>query len=147
MFLTDDDVRQSVAGLLKMDVAGLAGYWDRLVKECHASAYYDVRGILLQRGFTSAQVDTWDRGAEFERDLTLYWCMVRGGTIVPAASSEQLDRLDRRKELETVLVESAAAPQPPAHDPGRISHGVMATTYTDADGVEQTDRWTKDTVL
>lgn len=147
MFLTDDDVRQSVAGLLKMDVAGLAGYWDRLVKECHASAYYDVRGALLQRGFTAAQVDAWDRGAEFERDLTLYWCLVRGGLQVHAISAEQLDRLDRRKELETVLVETAAAPQPPAQEPGRIVSGVLATSYVTADGVTVEDRWTRDTVL
>lgn len=147
MFLTDPDVRQSVAGLLKQDAATLAGYWDRLIQECHASAYYDVRGALLQRGFTVAQVDGWDRGAEFERDLTLYWCMVRGGLHVHAISAEQLDRLDRRKELETVLVETAAAPQPPAHDPGRITHGVLATTYTDAAGADREDRWTRDTRL
>lgn len=147
MFLTDADVRLAVAGTLKVDPADLAGYWDDLIRQCHQSAYWDVRGALLQRGFTAAQVDAWDRGAEFERDLTIYWCLVRGGTLVPALSAEALDRLDRRAELAAVLVETAAAPQPPARTPGQIAAGVLADTYTDAAGAVRTDRWTRDTVL
>jgi hypothetical protein len=142
-FLTDTEFRQSLADTLKVNAAELGGYWDRLCQEAHLSAYRDVRGALLMRGFAPGQIDQWDRGAEFERDLGLYWALVRGSNV-HSFDQTAIDRLDRRKELETVMVELAGgAPQVPAGTPPRIEFGVLSTT--DADGND--DRWTKDTPL
>lgn len=143
MFLSDTDFRATVAAALKVDPANLARYWDAELQRCHESAYKDIRGALLVRGFTAAQADAWDRGAEFERDIGLYWACVRGIGAM-ALDPVALDRLDRRAELMTVMVEVAGgATQNPAATPGRISAGMLGTT--DADGNH--DRWTRHTRL
>jgi len=138
VFLTDSEFRQALADTLKVDVAKLGAYWDRQCKQAHESAYLDVRGALLARGFTATQADSWARGAEFERDIGLYWAFVRG-MGVHNIGSEFIDRLDRRVELQTVMVEIASgAPQEPAGTPPRIDFGTLVTTE---------DRWTRETVL
>jgi hypothetical protein len=142
MFLVDKDFRQALADTLKVDVADLGSYWDRQCQQAHNSAYLDIRGALLARGFLSAQIDTWDRGAEFERDIGLYWALVRGAGV-HQFDPTFVDRLDRRAELMTVMVEMVGGdPEPPAGDPGRISFGMLNTTdpVTGAD-----DKWTRDT--
>lgn len=138
MFLSDSEFRQALADTLKIDVAKLGSYWDRQCKQAHESAYLDVRGALLARGFTAAQADSWARGAEFERDIGLFWALVRGMGVANIGS-EFIDRLDRRAELQTVMVEIASGePQEPAGTPPRIDYGVLNTSN---------DEWTKETVL
>jgi hypothetical protein len=48
-------------------------------------------------------VDAWDRGSEFETDIGLYWCLVKGAGL-HGYDSTYIKLLDRRKELETVLL-------------------------------------------
>lgn len=143
MFVSDSTFRLAVAAALKMDVADLGAYWDAQAQRAHQSAYLDIRGALLARGFTAAQVDAWARGEEFEHDIGLFWALVRGGR--PAhITEEMLAALDRRAELATVTVEiDSGTPQTPSTVPGRIVAGVLATV--DADGND--DRWTRDTVI
>ena len=136
MFLTDTDFRQALADTLKMDVAKLGAYWDRQCKQAHESAYLDVRGALLARGFSASQADSWARGAEFERDIGLFWALVRGAGV-HNYGSDFIDRLDRRAELMTVMVEvESGAPQEPSGTPPRIDSGVLDTSE---------DRWTRET--
>lgn len=143
MFLTDSDFRTALAGALKVDAADLAKYWDLQCQQAHESAYLDIRGALLVRGFTATQVDLWDRGGEFERDIGIFWACVRG-LASAALDPVALDRLDRRAELMTVLVEVAGgAPQEPAATPGRIVAGMFSTTDVNGDD----DVWTRDTEL
>lgn len=143
MFLDPKDFRQATADTLKVNVAELGEYWDRLCEQAQQSAFRDIRGALITRGFTAAQVDTWDRGEEFERDIGLYWVLIRGAGVQRLYSSEDIAKLDRREELKTTLVEIASgAPQDPAAVPAKISGGQFVT---EIDGVA--DRWTKDTVL
>lgn len=144
MFLTDSDFRQSVADTLKMNVSALSAYWDRLAVEAHTTAYKDIRGALLARGFSAAQIDAWDRGQEFERDLGLYWALVRGAGL-HQYQREFVDALDRREELKAVHVETiAGAPQDPSGSPAKISSGRFDTT--DPTTGEE-DTWTRSTPL
>lgn len=142
MFLTDIEFRKVVAGALKVREQELAGYWDQIAQDAHGRAYKQVRGALLARGFTAAAVDNWDRGAEFEHDLGLFWCMVLGDW--PSRDLEQIKLLDRRKELETVPVElDTGVPQEPTGTPSRMAAGRFNTTDT----VYGDDRWTRDTPI
>lgn len=139
-FITREDFRQSLADTLKVSVPELGANWDRQCEEAMRSAYLDIRGALIQRGFTAAQISLWERGAEFQRDIGLYWALVRSGSTVPM-DDRILERLDRRKELMTVVVEiDSGEPQVPAYSPPRVQVGVIGNT--DANGNE--DRWTKD---
>lgn len=143
MFNDPTILRQTVAAALKVDPASLAPYWDNEILRCQESAYKDIRGALLTRGFLAPQVDAWDRGMEFERDLTLFWALARGYGGVPQDMT-QLETLDRRKELLTVHVEIAGGTtQVPTASPGRISAGMIENL--DADG--NCDRWTRHTRL
>jgi len=103
VFTTDAAVKTAVAALLKIGGAALPDYWDAIIPSAHTAAYQDVLGRLLIRGFTKAQVDSWDRGAEFELDIACYWALARGGAYSDYGN-ETLRALDRREELDTVLV-------------------------------------------
>ena len=128
MFLEDDEVLSAVAITLKKtpdELVGSAPYWAALVQQAHVSAYQDVVGRLLARGFSKGQVDAWDRGAEFERDLTVFWALTRGG-MLEAFSDLSMKPMDRRKELDTVQVFVRGVyinPDSGQHGPGLCSYG------------------------
>jgi len=138
MFLSDSEFTTHVAASLKVASSDLASYWSEIAGKAHQSAYYDIRGALINRGFSAAQVDAWERGAEFERDIGLWWAIIRGGR--PAHIDDQMmEALDRRMELKTVAVEvSSGAAQEPGGNQSNIVSGTLDTT---------TDRWTKDTLV
>lgn len=136
-FLTDAAMKQIVADSLKVEIATLPTVWDRIVTGANATAYLDVRGCLLRRGFEATEIDAWDRGAEFQRDLGLYWSLVRGAGL-HGYDDRWVGKLDRRKELEDVLVETSGAPQAPSFDPTGIEHG---NAMTDGDRFTMADKW------
>lgn len=137
MFLTDEEFRAHVSGAVKTGLSDMAGYWDSLCQKAHESAYFDVRGALLARGFTAAQVDQWPRGAEYERDIGLYWVGIRSDLM--ENDLERLKLLDRRQELMTVMVELPnGQPQDPTGPPQLIYVGLLD---------DSCDRWTRNTPL
>lgn len=137
MFLTDDEFRESLAITLKIDVGRLGKHWDLLCQEAHKSAYFDVRGALLARGYAASEVDNWDRGPEFERDIGLFWALLRGSRF-HNYGTDVVDKLDRREELKSVMVENLGTVQIPSGTPPRIDGGLLDTTN---------DEWTVDTPL
>lgn len=136
-FLTDAELKTSLAATLKVASGDLPAYWDTLVTECNSAAYLDVRGGLLQRGFTSTQVDAWDRGKEFQRDIGLYWLLVKGAGL-HEYDQKFVMLLDRRKELQTVIVELNGESHTPAGDPPTARFNRFDTTN---------DQWTMEKPL
>lgn len=127
-FLTDNQCLQSVADLLKVALASLPSYWTNVVSEAHTSAYQEIVGRLLRRGYTKAQIDQWDRGAEFERSLTLFWSAVNGGGLANY-DDKFIARFDRRKELDEVLLSIGGVyVYPNQSTPGTIGTGGPNTT-------------------
>lgn len=119
--LLDTDVLADLADVLKQAAADLPDHWGRIVPRAHASAVQEIYGRLLNRGFTAAQVDAWDRVEEFERDLSLYWCLVRGGAY-GQIDEAALKALDRRKELDAVLLFiNGVWVKPTGDQPGLVS--------------------------
>lgn len=106
-FVTEDQVKQALADILQVAVGTLQAYWARIVADAREAAYQDILGALTARGYSAGQIAQWDRGAEFQRDIALYWCGVKRATVAAQTQGQlldRLDRLDRRKELATVAV-------------------------------------------
>jgi hypothetical protein len=100
----DTQILAFVADMLKVAVANLPGYYAAsLVPRGHLSGYQEVLGILLRRGFTMAQALGFDRLGEFEQSLSLFFILSDAGTY-RRVDDRTLEALDRRKELETVVV-------------------------------------------
>lgn len=103
-FVTDGQLLAMVADRLKVRPADLPAYWaDSITPQANESAYQEVLGRLLDRGFTKTQIDQWDRGAEFQQAIGLYLALVNGGAYA-GYDAGVLQMLDRRKELKEVLV-------------------------------------------
>lgn len=103
MFITDTDLKARLASLLSIAPTTLATKWDVIVRDSNRSAYNEIVGVLLGRGFTLSQITSWARGAEFETDIGLFWCAIKGGGL-EGYDDKFINRLDRRKELKEVDV-------------------------------------------
>lgn len=109
--------------------SGDSAHWLTIVEQANGSAYQDILGALLQRGLSLTQIDTWHRGIEFQRDLGLFWALVRGAGL-HGFDDTYIKPLDRRKELETVaLIDAVGAPLVPPDPPleGQVARGVMSS--------------------
>lgn len=105
VFLTDLQIEQSLADLLKLagGVGALPANAPNVVTEAHAAAYNEVVGRLLARGYTLAQITAWDQGVFYERQITLFFCMVNlAGTF--GYDEKWIAMYDRRKDLATVML-------------------------------------------
>jgi|ERR1700733_50690 len=135
MFIQDADILTAVANMLRQrgGSAALAPFWSQIVigvgsfagKGSHNSAYQDIVDALTQRGFSIAQINQWDRGAEFELQQSLFW------TYTLAGDSAQMDALqirslDKRAELKSMTQLSIAGVwQQPNAAPNQLPGGCM----------------------
>jgi len=138
-FITDDQLKQSFADVLKVfNVGDLKSFIkDFMVSECNLDAYQDIRGALFQRGYTAAQIDSWDRGAVFNRDIGLFWLLSRTANV-NQWDMEFTEKFDRRLELANVAVTSGDLVLIPAGYPTGATFSQLSTTN---------DNWTLDTPL
>lgn len=145
MFLPDAQIQPSVAAALhKPDwntltagTTGAAPFWIQIVADAHVQAYNEIVTRLAARGYTLAQILTWDRGPEFEKSLTVFWALNNGAGL-EALDDKFLARLDRRDELsgneqrgiEAVAVTAQGVPLIPAATGavGLVSSGPFTTT-------------------
>lgn len=127
-FITDAVLKTHVAAVLKFDESTLPAYWNNLIASANESAYLDIRGALIQRGYLANQVDVWPRGAEFNRDLGVFWALVKGAGL-HNYDDKFIKLLDRREELKDVLVEGIdAVVQTPQGSPAAVGYGNASTT-------------------
>jgi hypothetical protein len=125
-WITDADLKQALADLLKYDVLDLNPSWDRLVPLANADAAGDINSILLAKGFTAAQIDQWDNRVTYNRDIALYHLLVKGAALA-AYDQTTVDKLDRRKMLEesAALMINGAIVTPGADDSAGVGGGVI----------------------
>lgn len=116
-YITDADLKASLASAVHVDSSSLSPFWDDLVSKSNQAAYQDVVTGLMGRGFTFAQVNAWDRRVEFNEDIGIYWCLLRGG--LTADYGEGWKNLDRRKELTSVFLTINGIMQNPGNQPGQ----------------------------
>lgn len=123
--ITDAQLKDRLASLLSKNGAALnADKWDVIVSDSNRSAYWDIVSRLMNRGYTKAQVDAWDRLAEYTIDIGLYWCAIKGGGL-EGYDDKFISKLDRRKELDEVFVTEAGVEA--AIDEGDIGVGGQVT--------------------
>lgn len=100
MFTTEARIKDRLASLLKFSggAAEIDDIYDNIIVDARTAAYNEIVGSLATRGYSPTQIDAWDRGAEFETDLALWFCLVKmAGTI--GADDRFIARLDRRPDL------------------------------------------------
>jgi hypothetical protein len=123
-YITNTELLTAVADRVKVtNPDELPAWWaSTVVPQAVTAGYQDILGALLNRGFSKAQVDAWDRRVEFNFSQSLYWALVNGGAAADVAQPDALKALDRREELKTVLVfVSGVWVQPPAGNPGLVT--------------------------
>lgn len=129
MFLTNAQLKSKVAAALKQTPAGLDSYWDDIIRDANVAAYQDIVGGMLARGFTKAQIDDWDRGAEFQGLIGTFHALTIGGAL-DSFSDAQINKMDRRGDLKTVQVFISGEwvkPTNTASGPGMCGSGSFAT--------------------
>ncbi len=124
MFTTDAAILQRVADALRQAIGSLDVFWSRHVTEGHTAAYQDIVGRLLGRGFVLSQITAWDRGAEFETDIGVYWALVKGAAL-DGFSDLFIQKIDRRSELDKMATLQVAGvwqkPGSTTDQPGMVS--------------------------
>lgn len=131
-WITAEQLKAKVVDLLQKADASTLAMADSVFADSVNRAYLDIVSRLQARMYTQAQIDTWDRGTEYNLDIALYWVFQSGG--VPANFSDQfIKNFDRRGELEKpsfrlVCSGVVVAPgQDLASDAaGTIGYGVMS---------------------
>lgn len=79
-------------------------HWIRKAASANTDAYNEIRSRLVGRGYTTAQVDQWDRRAEYNRRIALYFALCDGAALKDA-DLEAVDKLKRwLDDLDTVVV-------------------------------------------
>lgn len=124
-FVTDAVVLGRVCDLLGVNVGNLPPKWQTIVQNSNTSAYQEILGRLITRGYTPAQINLWDRGAEFQTDLALFWSLTKGGAL-SNYSDVFLKALDRRKDLDTVILFIGQAWKATGDTPGTIGSGAVS---------------------
>jgi hypothetical protein len=111
-YVTDADLLTYLAAVLlkETDSANLPSGAGANVSAANQKAYDELNAVLRERGFSAAQVDAWDRRAEFNRDIAVYW------VLVDYFNAESTDlwvrKYDRRDELKSVSVLQSGQWQP-----------------------------------
>jgi hypothetical protein len=108
------DLKQDVADALKeSSVANLEPYWDSQCQKAVDAAYRDLSGILLGKGYTIDQLDSWDFRVSYSNDQALFWLMTRT-SLGMGYDDKEINKLDHRKELlESATIMIAGAPVAP----------------------------------
>ena len=126
-FLTDAQATTEVEAVLKQPNGYTATFWAQIILRANQRAYVTIVNALKSRGFTLTQIDGWDYGDGFQRDLCCFFAGCAGGAVDPATfNKELLDVFDRRTELETVpIIVDGEEVEPPNTS---FSTGAMDTT-------------------
>ena len=93
------DLKSKVADLLQKADASTLAVADSVFADSVNRAYLDIVSRLQARMYTQSQIEAWDRGAEYNLDIAMYWVFQSGG--VPANFSDQfIKNFDRRNEMD-----------------------------------------------
>jgi hypothetical protein len=125
--IDEDEMTAILASSLKTtpDKITATGVWEKTIVDSIDAAYQDIVGALTERGYTSSQIAAWDRAEEYNRDLGLFWCLVKGAGL-HGNDPTFINKLDRRKELESVaiLIDGVMVT---AAGVGEVGYGVLDT--------------------
>jgi len=139
-FVTDTQVKTSVAGALHKSTADLPTWWNDIITDANVAAYDQICHHFLRLGYTQSQIDAWDRGATFNRFLARYQALIDGagdGEDVGEWRTE-LDYWRGKLEEITTIDDGGALEEPEGDSAGTVSYGNLSTT-TDLFGLDPDD--------
>lgn len=124
-YVTEATLKTFVAAQLRMRSGSdtLIASYDVVMPYAVAYGYGEIRGRLLNQGYSTAQIDAWDRRVEFSLDLGTWYCLRDAASL--QSEDNWVEKFNRAKELDgiTVLVNDVAvAPQAGA---SLVKHGTM----------------------
>jgi hypothetical protein len=130
-FNTLSQLKKALSNLLQLanDADLPEQYGETIIEDSRRAANQEIYSVLLGRGYSDAQIEDWDRGIEFERDLALFWCLVKGGALV--IEDTRMRALDRRKELQEVSVTVGGVLANAGDYSGVVSTGLLETDFDD----------------
>lgn len=129
-WITNAKLRILFADAIKVEHTALPERYIEIVSDANTAAAADITSALTGRGYTSSQIDEWDRRVEFNKHLGLFWCFI-SGNVSSTYSDVMINKLDRRKELQTVQITiggEIATPGASTSDPdGEINGGAVVS--------------------
>lgn len=98
-FMTLEDLRREFAAVIhKGD--DLHKAWDEVLPACLNQALNEIYAALGGKGYSKAQIASWDRGYEFQRKLAIYWALTHWAVIERSQYQwEGIDMFNCRKML------------------------------------------------
>lgn len=117
-WVTTQELYDALGRMMHTEVQDLLPLWERIVEAAAETAAGDILQALLARGYTAAQVEAWDFRKVYNRDIALFWALTHGGGLSPQHSDRDINKLDRRKELATVLLLIGGVPVAPGGTEG-----------------------------
>jgi hypothetical protein len=131
-FISDDDIKKKLADQLKVTPERLtAAEWTTIITDSNASAKNFILTKLYARGYSLTQINGWNSLEEYQTDIALFWCLVKGATAeLHSVDPTFIKMLDRRNELETLDVLIGDGIVVPADElvGGEVSAGSLDTT-------------------
>ena len=141
-YLTHDELKQRVAGVLQKDVATLDPRWDGHVANGLDFGWQEIADRLSARGFTEGQIDSWDRRVEFNETLGIFRALTLGAMLT-SFDDRYIKMFDRRGDLDKLQVIRiggvATAPSPPTA--GNLAYGVGTLAADKVEEINCLDWW------
>lgn len=134
-YITAAALKDTLAAHLKLPAAAnLPAQVDVYATNCVDDAYNLIRRKLLGRGYTLAQIDSWDERFAFNRNIALYKALCH------VAESDDVDLWPEKfnwiDALDTIEIVCGGELQTPGGTTGQVTYGTIDTTG---------DRFTRDT--
>lgn len=78
MFITNDVLQDAIIDAIKQIASDIPvpGHIANIASASNTRAYNEIQRRLITIGYSQAQIDGWDHGAEYQRDLGLYFAFV-----------------------------------------------------------------------
>jgi hypothetical protein len=122
-FIADTVLQTALEAILKVAQGTLlvnTPYWGDIITASNQSAFNSITTNLQAQGFSTQQIQAWDRGIEYNTDIGLYWCLVKGAAL-HSYDDKFISRFDRRKELNPAVVTNGGQFVYPVGPPQMIS--------------------------
>ena len=108
-WIDDDTVKRRVRRLTTAYDDDFSVEDQAILEEKTLDAYHDIAAVLIERGFTAAQILTWAQREEYQRDIAAYYFLLAVG-FRRGDKESWIEEFKRLEELEDkALVTDALA--------------------------------------
>lgn len=131
-WITDAELKTELAGALGLAASSSlpTHFSSILVTTANSRAYTKVRGVLMGRGFTAAQLDAWEARTDWNKRLGVLAAFIHAAKRGEKYETSNLlqEWKEALEELMTETIVIADEPVYPTGDNGRVSTGDYDTS-------------------